>query len=86
MLNGRISWARVTAQGIPPLFVIRPRGGGFTPPNIGDEYPAPNPADKRETQRARQMYEQKHIGTEQETVRLLSRIETEQGELHGSQS
>ena len=46
MFLRKLSWAQLTKDGIPPLFVLRPLAGGFTPPNLGDEYPAPNPADK----------------------------------------
>ena len=67
-------WAQLTRNGVPPLFVLRPLAGGFTPPNTGDEYPAPDPTDKFQMARARQMYEQRRIGTWPELeVALASR-------------
>ena len=71
----RLSWAQLTKAGVPPLFVLRPHPGGFTPPNVGDEYPAPNPANKIEMKRARQMYEQgRRIGTRAELDLVLARM------------
>jgi hypothetical protein len=66
MLHRRLSWAQLIRNGVPPLFVLRPLAGGFTPPNVGDEYPAPDPKDKFQMGRARQMYEQRRIGARQE--------------------
>jgi len=63
MFLRKLSWAQLTKDGIPPLFVLRPLAGGFTPPNLGDEYPAPNPVDKLAIMRCRQMYDQRRIGT-----------------------
>ena len=63
MFRRRPQWPQLIRNGVPSLFVLRPRAGGFTPPAIGDEYPAPDPADKFQMARARQMYEQRRIGT-----------------------
>ena len=62
MFLRKLSWAQLTKGGVPPLFVLRPLPGGFTPPDIGAEYPAP--ADKGQMLRARQLYEQRRIGTQ----------------------
>ena len=58
----RPHWAQLTRGGVPPLYVLRPLAGGFTPPSTGDEYPAPDPTNKFQMMRARQMYEQRRIG------------------------
>ncbi|HZT29252.1 MAG TPA: hypothetical protein VFA33_05180 [Bryobacteraceae bacterium] len=58
----RPNWAQLTKDGVPPLYVLRPLSGGWTPPNVGDEYPAPDPANKFQMMRARQMYEQRRVG------------------------
>ncbi len=58
----RPNWAQLIRDGVPSLYVLRPMLGGFTPPNVGDEYPAPNPSNKFQMMRARQMYEQRRIG------------------------
>ena len=63
MFLRKLSWAQLTKGGVPPLFVLRPLQGGFTPPEVGAEYPAPDAADKFQMTRARQMYEQRRIGT-----------------------
>jgi hypothetical protein len=63
MFYRRPNWAQLTRDGVPPLFVLRPLSGGFTPPNTGDEYPAPDPSNKFQMARARQMYEQRRTGT-----------------------
>jgi len=62
MFYRRPNWAQLTRDGVPPLYVLRPLAGGFTPPNAGDEYPAPDPANKFQMMRARQMYEQRRVG------------------------
>jgi hypothetical protein len=66
MFLRRLSWAQLTKGGVPPMVVLRPLRGGFTPPNIGDDYPAPDPGDKSQLARARQLYEQRRIGTKPE--------------------
>jgi hypothetical protein len=58
----RPNWAQLTRDGVPPLYVLRPVPGGGTPPNLGDEYPAPDPSNKLQMTRARQYYEQRRIG------------------------
>lgn len=70
MFIRRQSWAQLIRGGVPPLFVLRPLAGGFTPSNVGDQYPAPDPNDKFQMQRARQMYEQRRIGTAEELARM----------------
>jgi hypothetical protein len=59
----RPNWAQLTRDGVPPLYVLRPVSGGGTPPNLGDEYPAPDPNNKVQMMRARQFYEQRRVGT-----------------------
>lgn len=59
----RPHWAQLTRDGVPPLYVLRPVSGGGTPPNVGDEFPAPDPSNKVQMMRARQYYEQRRIGT-----------------------
>lgn len=59
----RPHWAQLTRDGVPPLYVLRPVQGGGTPPNVGDEVPAPDPSNKVQIMRARQYYEQRRIGT-----------------------
>jgi hypothetical protein len=66
MFLRRPEWAQLIRNGVPPLFVLRPLGGGFTPPNVGDLYPAPDPTDKFQMMRARQMYQQRRVGTRAE--------------------
>jgi len=73
MFLRKLSWAQLTKGGIPPLFVLRPLAGGFTPPNLGDEYPAPDPANKMVVMRARQMYEQRRIATRPEVEVALAK-------------
>ncbi len=63
MFHRRPQWAQLIRNGVPPLYVLRPLAGGFTPPVTGDEYPAPESTDKFQMARARQMYEQRRIGT-----------------------
>jgi hypothetical protein len=63
MFHHRPQWAQLIRNGVPPLYVLRPLAGGFTPPATGDEYPAPESTDKFQMARARQMYEQRRIGT-----------------------
>ena len=63
MFHRRPQWAQLIRNGVPPLYVLRPLAGGFTPPGTGDEYPAPEASDKFQMARARQMYEQRRIGT-----------------------
>lgn len=63
MFYRRQHWAQLIRNGVPSLYVVRPLAGGFTPPNLGDEYPAPDPTNKFQMMRARQMYEQRRIGT-----------------------
>ena len=63
MFHRRPQWAQLIRNGVPPLYVLRPLAGGFTPPATGDEYPAPESTDKFQMARARQMYEQRRIGT-----------------------
>ena len=68
----RPTWAQLTRSGsVPALFVLRPLGGGFTPPTIGDEYPPTEVQNKFQMMRTRQLYEQKRIGTEEDVCRLL---------------
>ena len=66
MFLRRPQWAQLIRDGVPPLFVLRPLAVGFTPPATGDEYPAPEATDKFQMARARQMYEQRRIGTRTE--------------------
>ncbi|HZT28801.1 MAG TPA: hypothetical protein VE999_06665 [Gemmataceae bacterium] len=63
MFLRRPEWAQLIRNGVPPLFVLRPLAGGFTPLNVGDLYPAPDPNDKFQLMRARQMYQQRRVGT-----------------------
>ena len=63
MFHRRPEWAQLIRNGVPPLFVLRPMTGGFTPPDVGDLYPAPDANDKFQMARARQMYQQRRIGT-----------------------
>jgi hypothetical protein len=63
MFHRRPQWAQLIRNGVPPLYVLRPLAGGFTPPATGDEYPPPESTDKFQMARARQMYEQRRIGT-----------------------
>ena len=73
MFHRRPQWAQLIRNGVPPLYVLRPLAGGFTPPVTGDEYPAPEAADKFQMARARQMYEQRRIGTRPELELALAR-------------
>jgi hypothetical protein len=73
MFLRRPSWAQLAKGGVPPLFVLRPLAGGFTPPTLGAEYPAPVEADKFQMLRARQMYEQRRIGTRAELDLVLAK-------------
>jgi hypothetical protein len=66
MFHRRPEWAQLIRNGVPPLFVLRPLAGGFTPPNVGDTYPVPDPNDKFQMMRARQMYQQRRVGTQPE--------------------
>jgi hypothetical protein len=63
MFYRRPTWAQLTRSGVPPLYVLRPVAGGGTPSNLGDEYPAPDPNNKLQMTRARQLYEQRRVGT-----------------------
>jgi len=74
MFLRKLSWAQLTKGGVPPMFVLRPLRGGFTPPNIGDPFPSPDPMDKYGLARARQLYEQRRIGTEAELDLALSKV------------
>ena len=58
----RPHWAQLSRDGVPALYVLRPVSGGGTPSNIGDEYLAPDPKNKLQMMRARQLYEQRRIG------------------------
>jgi len=73
MLYRRLNWAQLIRPGVPPLFVLRPMAGGFTPPNTGDEYPAPDPSNKFQMMRARQLYEQLRIGPQTDLELALAR-------------
>jgi hypothetical protein len=73
MFLRKLSWAQLTRSGVPPLFVLRPLPGGFTPPEVGAEYPAPDPVDKLQMTRARQMYEQRRVGTRQQLEVALAK-------------
>ena len=73
MFLRKLSWAQLTKGGVPPLFVLRPLPGGFMPPAVGAEYPAPDPVDKFQLTRARQMYEQRRIGTRLELEVALAK-------------
>ena len=73
MLYRRPNWAQLIRTGVPPLYVLRPLAGGWTPPNAGDEYPAPDPTDKFQMMRARQMYEQRRIGPRADLELALAR-------------
>ena len=73
MFLRKLSWAQLTRSGVPPLFVLRPLPGGFTPPEVGAEYPVPDPADKLQMTRARQMYEQRRVGTRQQLEVALAK-------------
>ena len=80
MFLRKLSWAQLTTSGVPPLFVLRPLPGGFTPPEVGAEYPAPDPVDKFQMTRARQMYEQRRIGTRLELEVALAKSGRRAGE------
>ena len=73
MILRRESWARLTRGLVPPLYVLRPLQG-FTPSDIGDEYPAPDATNKVQLTRARQLYEQRRIGTQGEVERVLAKL------------
>ena len=73
MLYRRPNWAQLIRTGVPPLYVLRPLAGGFTPPNIGDEYPAPDSSNKLQMMRARQLYEQRRIGPQTDLELALAR-------------
>ena len=73
MFLRKLSWAQLTKGGVPPLFVLRPVSGGFTPPEIGDRFPAPDPTDKYALSRTRQLYEQRRIGTKGELELVLAK-------------
>ena len=73
MMLRRESWVRLTRGGVPLLYVLRPLQG-FTPPEIGAEYPAPDATNKVQLTRTRQLYEQRRIGTQPEAERALSRL------------
>ena len=91
MMLRRESWARLTKGLVPRLYVLRPLQG-FTPSDIGDEYPAPDAANKVQLTRTRQLYEQRRIGTQVEVERALSRLPKQEPakpgkeKRHGSQS
>jgi hypothetical protein len=74
MFLRKLSWAQLTRSGVPPLFVLRPLPGGFTPREVGAEYPAPDPVDKVQMTRARQMYEQRRVGTRQQLEVALAKF------------
>lgn len=73
MFYRRPEWAQLIRNGVPPLFVLRPLAGGFTPPNLGDLYPAPDVNDKFQMMRARQMYQQRRVGTRPELEVALAK-------------
>ena len=73
MFHRRPRWVQLIRDGVPPLYVLRPLAGGFTPPVMGAEYPAPELIDKFQMARARQMYEQRRIGTRPELDLALAR-------------
>ncbi len=73
MFHGRPQWAQLIREAVPPLFVLRPLAGGFTPPAMGDQYPAPDPNDKFQMARARQMYQQRRIGARPELELALAK-------------
>ena len=73
MLYRRLNWAQLIRTGVPPLYVLRPLAGGFTPPNTGDEYPAPDASNKFQMMRARQLYEQRRIGPQADLELALAR-------------
>jgi hypothetical protein len=73
MLYRRPNWAQLIRTGVPPLYVLRPLAGGFTPPNTGDEYPAPDSSNKLQMMRARQLYEQRRIGPQTDLELALAR-------------
>ena len=73
MFHRRPQWAQLIRNGVPPLYVLRPLAGGFTPSAAGDEYPIPQSTDKFQMARARQMYEQRRIGTWPELELALAR-------------
>ena len=91
MMLRRESWARLTRGLVPPLYVLRPLQG-FTPSDIGDEYPAPDATNKVQLTRARQLYEQRRIGTQAEAERALSKLPKQEPakpgkeKRHGNQS
>lgn len=77
MRTRHLTWAQVTKSGVLPLFVLRPHPGGFTPPNVGDEYPTPDPANRVQMTRTRQMYEQgRRIGTQEDLEILTGKPQT----------
>ena len=91
MMLRRESWARLTRGLVPPLYVLRPLQG-FTPSDIGDEYPAPDATNKVQLTRARQLYEQRRIGTQAEAERAFSKLPKQEPakpgkeKRHGNQS
>ena len=91
MMLRRESWARLTRGLVSPLYVLRPLQG-FTPSDIGDEYPAPDAANKVQLTRTRQLYEQRRIGTQAEAERAISKLPKQEPakpgkeKRHGNQS
>ena len=73
MFYRRPTWAQLTRDGIPSLYVLRPLGG-FTPPALGDESTVQDPTDKFQLMRARQMYEQRRIGTWPDRELVLAKL------------
>ena len=84
MFYRRPNWAQLIREGVPSLYVLRPLAGGFTPPNTGDEYPAPESTDKFQMARARQMYEQRRIGTWPELELALAKSGRRTMNAHGT--
>ncbi len=55
------------------LFVLRPLEGGFTPSTVGEEFAIEDTEDKVLMMRARQMYEQRRVGTLEELELMLAK-------------
>jgi hypothetical protein len=72
MFMRRTPWAQLTRSEVPQLFVLRPHGN-FTPPTVGEEFEIKDATDKMQLMRARQLYEQKRIGTLEELKLALGK-------------
>jgi hypothetical protein len=71
----KLSWAQLTRDGVPPLFVLRPMGGA-NPPVVGTQHPVPDPSNRLAMTRARQLYEQRRIGTRDQLGAIAAKAAT----------